>query len=315
LMLFYGLNRFSGSAGWNAMVKLVPSWFGVTRTATAVGILSVSYVAGGVAATLLAREVVSRGGGWREVMGIPSLVLLVILLLCAAFVRTGPALTESGATKPARPTRAALLVLLRRREFLVCCGLSLTVTLMRESFNIWNVDFLTSIQSGQKSVAAAALHSIGFDMAGAVAIVGMGLAYDRVARSNRRWLLVSTLGLLAVVLAILPYTKANPVAGAILVGLVGLLVYGPYSLLSGVLAIETGGTALAATAAGCIDGVGYLAAILAGAALGRLLDIGGYALGFNVLAVITAVSAVLALGLRSGADDQSHDRHTPATEA
>jgi sugar phosphate permease len=85
-------------------------------------------------------------------------------------------------------------------------------------------------------------------------------------------------------------------------------------LLSGVLAIETGGTALAATAAGCIDGVGYLAAILAGAALGRLLDIGGYALGFNVLAVITAVSAVLALGLRSGADDQSHDRHTPATE-
>jgi sugar phosphate permease len=312
-MLFYGLNRFAGSAGWNAMVKLVPTWFGVTRTATAVGILSVSYVAGGVAATLLAREVVSRGGGWREVMGVPSLVLLVILLLCAAFVRTGPALSGPGTTKPARPTRAALLQLLRRREFLVCCGLSLTVTLMRESFNIWNVDFLTSIQSGQKSVAAAALHSIGFDMAGAVAIVTMGLAYDRVARSNRRWLLVSTLGLLAVVLAILPYTK-NPVAGAILVGLVGLLVYGPFSLLSGVLAIETGGAALAATAAGCIDGVGYLAAILAGAALGRLLDIGGYALGFNVLAVITAVSAVLALGLRSGSDDQSHDRHTPATE-
>ncbi len=92
-----------------------------------------------------------------------------------------------------------------------------------------------------------------------------------------------------------------PALGAPLVGAAGLLVYGPFSLLSGVLAIETGGAGLAATAAGIIDGVGYLSAILAGAALGRLLDIGGYPLGFRVLAVITGASAVLALGLRSGA--------------
>jgi sugar phosphate permease len=302
LMLFYALNRFAGSAAWNAMVKIVPTWFGVARTATAVGVLSLSYVAGGVAATLLAREVVARGGGWRAVMGVPSVVLFALAILCMAFVRTGSVLSRSEAAAIGRPTRAALVALLRKRQFLICCGVSLTVTLMRESFNIWNVDFLTSIQSGQKSVATAALHSIGFDMAGGIAILATGFAYDRLAAASRRWLIAATLALLAVVLAVLPHTS-NPVAGAVLVGAAGLLVYGPFSLLSGVLAIESGGAALAATAAGCIDGVGYFAAMLAGSALGHLLDIGGYPLGFNVLAVITAVSALMALGLRPGEAD------------
>ena len=112
--------------------------------------------------------------------------------------------------------------------------------------------------------------------------------------------MVGTLVVLAGVLAILPgAAKANLLAATWLLGFVGLLVYGPYSLLSGVLAIESGGAALAATSANVIDGVGYLAAILAGVTFGRLLDVGGYALGFGVLAVITGAAALLALGLRS----------------
>jgi sugar phosphate permease len=82
---------------------------------------------------------------------------------------------------------------------------------------------------------------------------------------------------------------------------VGLLVYGPYSLLAGVLAVESGGAKMAATAAGIIDGVGYIAGALAGSTLGLLLDKGGYSLGFRALAGVTAVAAVIALGLRSRA--------------
>ena len=111
--------------------------------------------------------------------------------------------------------------------------------------------------------------------------------------------MATTLALLAGVIGVLPRTAGSPLAGAALIGAVGLLVYGPYSLLSGVLAVESGGARLAATAAGVIDGVGYLAAILSGAALGRVLDVGGYALGFRILSALTAVSALLALALRS----------------
>src|SRR5262249_31759703 len=48
LTLLYGVNRFAGSAGWGSMLKLIPTWFGPARTGTAVGVLSLSYVAGGI---------------------------------------------------------------------------------------------------------------------------------------------------------------------------------------------------------------------------------------------------------------------------
>ena len=298
LTLAYGLNRFAGAAGWGAAVKLVPSWFGVNRTASVIGTLSLSYVLGGIFATLLAREIVTDGGGWRAVMGFPSAALLLAIGVCAVFVRSGPRhrTREDGDEGFGR---AALLQLLRRPQFLVACGLSFAVTLMRETFNTWAVDFLTSVQPGAKSVTAAALRSTAFDLAGAGAILITGLAYDRIRPDHRRWLMAATLAVLSGVLAVLPtVAKHGPGIAALLVGLVGLLVYGPYSLLSGVLAIESGGAALAATAANVIDGVGYLAAILAGSALGQLLDIGGYQLGFGVLSAVTAGAAALALGLR-----------------
>ena len=301
LAIFYGLNRLAGAAGWGAAIKLVPTWFGVVRTATVISVLSLSYVAGGVLATLLARQIVTLGGSWRAVMGFPSAALLLALIVCAVFVRAGPYHARRQAAGDGVSLQA-LLALLRKPQFLVACALSFAVTILRESFNTWTVDFLTSVQAGPKSVATAALHSIGFDLAGAGAIVSAGLAYDRIAPARRRWLMVGTLAVLAGVLAILPgAAKANlPVATGLL-GFVGLLVYGPYSLLSGVLAIESGGADLAATAANVIDGVGYVAAILAGVTFGELLDIGGYGLGFGVLAALTGAGAVAALGLRSDA--------------
>src|SRR5580658_9955467 len=80
LTIFYGLNRLAGAAGWGAAIKLVPTWFGVVRTATIISVLSLSYVAGGVLAILLARQIVSLGGDWHAVMGIPSAGLLLALV-------------------------------------------------------------------------------------------------------------------------------------------------------------------------------------------------------------------------------------------
>ena len=310
LTLFYGLNRFAGSAAWGAMIKLVPSWFGRARTGTAVGVLSLSYVAGGALATLFARQIVASGGDWRAVMGLPSAALLLVGVLCSLVVRSGPRATASPASPtstpsttltPADPRRpfAPTLALLRRPQFVVVCALSFTITLMRESFNTWSVDFLVSIQGGAPSLASAALQSTGFDLAGVISIFGAGYAYDRIHPRRRRWWMAGCLLVLSGVLAVLPRAAAaGPLYAAILVGAVGLLVYGPYSLLAGVLAVESGGAEQAATAAGIIDGVGYLAGALAGAALGGVLDLGGYALGFSLLAGITAASALIALALR-----------------
>lgn len=303
LTLLYALNRFSGAASWGAMMKLVPSWFPAGRAASAISLLSISYVAGGALALLLARQILEAGGGWRAIMGLPSLVLALILVGCALLVRVGPLQPPDepgGPLDSGGPVRN-IAVLCQNPRFLVVLGLAFTVTLMRESFNTWSVDFLASAQRPGSSggVGAAALQSMGFDVMGGFSIVGTGIIYDRLGPVQRAYLVSGMLAALALVLLALPVAAAQgPGAAAVLVGLVGLLVYGPYSLLAGVMAVESGGARLAATAAGVIDGVGYLAGVLAGTALGWLLDTGGYARGFGALAMVTAVAAVLALRLR-----------------
>jgi OPA family glycerol-3-phosphate transporter-like MFS transporter len=294
LTVVYALNRFFGAGGWPAMMKLVPTWFEKERTAFVAAALSLSYVLGGIAATLFARQMVPYG--WRTVLAAPSLVLLVILLICALIVKAGP-LTTTRSEKQA--SRA--LELLQRPQFLLVCVLSFTLTLLRESFNVWSVDFLMSVQ-GKASIAAAALQSTTFDLAGAASILSMGVIYDRVPAGLRRWLIAGILAALTLLLLVLPgAAKASPAAGAWLIGAVGLLVYGPYSLLAGVLAVESGGPELAASASGVIDAVGYGAGVLSGEVLGRIVDAGGYRLGFQCLAALAAVSSVCAsrLGRRT----------------
>lgn len=309
LAFLYSLNRFSGAAGWNAMMKLTSTWFPPRRLGTAVAALSLSYVLGGIAATLFAKQVYQAGGGWRAVMGVPSVAVLLLLVLAAALVRNGPLRElpagEGGQPEaPAGKGRGALWSNLKRlmasRQFQTICVLSFTLTLIREAMSTWGVDFLVSVQSGPQNLGAAALQSVAFDLAGAVPIVLMGITYDRLAPVLRRWLVFGILLGLSVALALLTTVgKSNPGAGVALLALVGLLLYGPYSILGGVVSIETGGSDLAGTATGVVDGIGYLAAILAGQTLGEVLDRWGYPMAFTLLAGLTLASALCSLCLRA----------------
>jgi sugar phosphate permease len=156
--------------------------------------MSLSYVLGGVAALLFARQVLAFGGSWRAVMGVPSLVLLLLLVLCAVLVRTGPLHppSEQIAGAPRKNRWTELGELLRKPQFIIACAVSFAVTLLRDAFNHWSVDFLTDAQGKEGSVATAALHSIGFDLAGAVAILANGYLYDRIRPERRGWLVATS---------------------------------------------------------------------------------------------------------------------------
>ncbi len=292
LTLVYALNRFFGACGWMSMMKVVATWYPSDRATAPVTFLSLSYVLGGVAATLVARELVPAG--WHVVMGAPALATVVLFLVAAAFVWEGPRAVSTATGE--HGTLALAVGLLKQPRFLIVLALSFTVTLLRQAFNTWSVAFLKEVGGG--SVETAALQSIGFDLAGAVSILAMGVAYGYVPPRARGWLVSGTLALLAVVIGVLPAaTRAAPSLGPVLVAAVGLLVYGPFSLLAGVLAVEAGGARMAATAAGLTDAAGYVGGFLAGETLGRMFDSGGYSLGFGALAAVSGVGAVLALGV------------------
>jgi sugar phosphate permease len=300
----YSANRFFGSACWGAAVKLVPDWFDSRRMAFAVGILALSYVFGGVLAVSFAGIVASLSGdNWRWIMGAPSMVLAVLVLVCAwilprprsacAVDSTTPVVPKAGTAPPVK-----WLELLSERRFHIICVLSFALTFLREAFNFWTVDFLQTEGGDRLSGSAAAFLSIPFDLLGGLGILVLGWLYGRISPVARGHLLCGLLLLLAALLWVLPDLARGGVTPIIIaLGAIGFLVYGPYSLLSGILAVEVCGKECAATVAGVVDGVGYLAGVLSGTFFGWLLTLGGYRLGFQCLAGVTAVAGGLCLFL------------------
>ncbi len=303
LTLAYSLNRLAGAGGWGAMVKLVPDWFAERSRAFAFAVLSLSFVFGGVIATLLAGWIAGASqGNWRWVMGGPAIVLFGILLLCWVILPRTPETPGANGSAISQSKGQFRWIqvqeLFSTRQFWVVCALSFTLTLLRETFNTWTVDFFKTEGGPEVSHRIAAFLSTPFDACGAVGILLLGWVFGRVTPRQRKILLFVILAALGGVLFLLPSLARQGLwVATAAVGLVGFLTYGPYSLLAGVLSLEIRGREYVATVAGLVDATGYLAAVLAGAQFGRLLDVGGYALAFPCLAFLALISAVLCLFL------------------
>jgi MFS transporter, OPA family, glycerol-3-phosphate transporter len=301
LALCYSANRFCGSAGWGAIVKQTPRWFPERHWALAMAFLSLSFVFGGVVALVLAGKIAAwSGDNWRMVMGLPSLVLLALLVIMWRILPSDRPAAQTNSGKNGFDL-SYLVRLIKLPQLWVICSMAFALYIMRETFNDWTVDFFKTEGGASMSNQVAALLSTPFDAAGAVGIVLLGWMFDRLTGRRRTVILFGTLALLAILIYGLPsFYRLGlwPVETAI--GLIGFLSYGPYSLLAGVLAVEIGGRNGIGTVAGLVDFSGYVATIFAGHCFGRLLDYGGYRLGFHVLAFVTLTAAFLCLGLKSG---------------
>ena len=243
------------------------------------------------------------------VMGGPALVLLVIIA-AAWFVLPASVFRRPSATESAKNSFrfSQIHELLRVRQFWIVCALSFTLTLMRETFNTWTVDFFKTEGGAEISTRIAAFLSTPFDAFGAVGIIFLGWLFGRISRDARKRLLFVMLTALSLLIWCLPlFFHLNLFLVTASVGLIGFLAYGPYSLLAGILSVEIRGKEYVATVAGVVDGVGYIAGIFAGQYFGKIVDQGGYKLGFHCLGVVTFVAAVLCLFLYSRSESQLSD--------
>jgi sugar phosphate permease len=249
---------------------------------------------------LLAGEIAAwSSDNWRVVMGAPSAVLLgIIVVNWLILPKKSPADPSCPEGKRGGFVRDQIMVLLKIRQFWIVCALSFALTLMRETFNTWTVDFFRSQVGPEMPNRMAAFMATPFDALGAVGIVTLGWVFGRIGQIFRNRLLFGILLVLTLLLYFLPsFFKQGLWLPTVAVALIGFLGYGPYSLLAGVLSVEIRGKEHVATVAGIVDGVGYVASILAGQPFGHIVDMGGYQLGFKCLAVLTLVSAVLCLFL------------------
>jgi sugar phosphate permease len=318
LTILYSVSRLFGSASWGAMLKLLPEWFAPARLPFTCGVLSLSFVFGGAFG-------VSFGGlvgrlthdSWQAILLVPALVLVC---LAVAVLLVLPRSSSTTATKDSTRTSgfnySQIWPLFRERQFAVVVALSFTLTLLRETFNFWTVDFIRTEAGANLSNSVAAFLSTPFDLCGGAGIVLMGWAFGKLDHAGRRRLVVGVLLGLAVLLAGLPVLfHAGIWLLAAGLGLIGFLVYGPYSLLGGVLSVEVRGKEYAATVSGVVDGTGYIAGFLSGMFFGRLLMAGGYRLGFEVMAGLTLLAACVSCRLYVQPKPKAHTLSETAPSA
>jgi OPA family glycerol-3-phosphate transporter-like MFS transporter len=306
-LLAWSANRFVQSFGWGGMVKITSRWFAGDANGRAMAFISLSYLFGDFAARKLLSSWFEAGAGWSQVYTFSAVGLALILVPTLVLLRDAPG--QVGLPEP--PARlettfsaeaprtdlswhARLLPLLKSPTFLTVCILSFGFTFMRETFNEWTPTYLNEIGGLSKSAAGDA--SSYFPLFGGLSVIAVGFLSDRF----RRWgnVLIIGLGLFlsAVSLTWLSQLPAGNALHAPVIAAIAFTLIGPYSLLAGAISLDFGGKDASGTAAGWIDGVGYIGGILAGKWVADLATSRGWSVAFSALSGIAILCSVITLG-------------------
>jgi sugar phosphate permease len=265
------------------------------------GILSTSYEIGNVVA-LNVSGLVARWG-WRALFLVNPLLFAVIGGSAVVALGAG----EGAATTPGAPTaaapvvdrRAAMRAIFSQGAFWVTVALSALLTFMRVAFLTWTPTYLYEVSraSGHTELTGSIVKSSLFPAAGAIAAVTVGALSDRLGPGRRAPLMAGSMMVVVVLVLVLGHGGITSATGAaVLIGGVGLFLLGPYSLLAGAVALDVSAAGGTATAAGFIDGAGYLGGTAAGYVLGRLADTAGWSAVFDLVTGTALTAATLCAG-------------------
>ena len=139
--------------------------------------------------------------------------------------------------------------------------------------------------------------SSAFDIAGPVSVLLGGLVSDWLFRSKRVPVIVLSLLSLSVLLFFMDYLPPSKYWLATCFFCIGLLLYAPDAMISATAAVDFGTRNGASTAAGLINCLGSIGAVLGGRAPGLLREKLGFDWGgvFNVLALSVLIAGLLML--------------------
>jgi sugar phosphate permease len=319
-------NRFFQSGGWPGLVHTVAQRFEPARHGLVMGVLSTSYEFGNVCALLLCGLVAHWG--WRALFVVNPLIFALLGGAAVLSLPRAPPHPVSGSPSalPApsptswqpharrHPRESLALVLphlLRSSAFWTAVALSALLTFIRIGFLTWTPTFLSEISLAKHGagIPGAIVKSALFPAAGVIAAPCFGLLSDRLGPGRRAPLMAASLAVVvALALWLAHGSVREPLDAAMLIGVIGLFLLGPYSLPAGAIALDVAASGGPATAAGIIDGAGYLGATASGSFLGYVADRAGWSAVFDVVAgaalAATLVSGKWALERRAALTDR-----------
>lgn len=289
------LNGLAQSTGWPGTTRVVAEWTPAATRGAVMGVWSTCYQVGGFAATWLAGFLAMRYG-WRSALFVPAALLCLVGGLVLAALPAAPA----PAPLAGAPHAAALPAVVRDAQRRVLASRTLWlfgasyffIKLIRYALLFWLPYYLATAQG--YSTEKAANVSLAFDAGGLVGVVAIGRLADGVRR-GKAWLSALSIALLVPALgAYTLFDRQGTLGNVLALAVLGALLFGPDSLLSGAAAQDAGGAEAAATATGFVNGIGSFGAVLQGLIVPPIAAHFGWTALFPALAAFGAC-AVLAL--------------------
>ncbi len=303
----FALNGLAQSTGWPGNTRAMAEWTTPATRGTVMSLWATCYQVGGIVATVLAGWLLVRSG-WRSTFFGPAALMALVGVLVLLWLRPGP-----GAEPPAetdtvvdlqrgavhRELRRESTAVLRRRAqarllrspTLWFYGASyFFIKFIRYALLFWLPYFLAQRLDYDADVAAYV--SSAFEVGGIAGVIVIGIASDRLRRFSRSamaavWLVGLSASLLVYALAGFEGIWGN----AVVLAMIGAMLFGPDSLLSGAAAQDAGGPHAAATATGFVNGLGSLGAILEGLTVPLISARYGWQAVFPVFVVLALLAA------------------------
>lgn len=298
------------ATGWPTCVKLLSEWLPTENRGTIMGFWTTCQSVGGIAGACMATYL-AAASGWRAAFAFEVPLLSAVALALLLFVRERPAAAGNAvqtiqqhgsrcviidSTKEKltrRPPSFAEILAIPKVKGVACAYFFLKF--LRYALLMWLPYYYQDAL--RYSPGLAGYMSVSFEIGGVIGTPFIGFVSDRLLGGRRDVTATLFMMAAAVVMACCcVFAEAGTVFNFSCMTLVGVLVIGPDSVLSGTIAQDIAaasghGSDVVATLAGFFNGVGSAGAILQGVATAYVTKTYGWRALFALLVACCAISA------------------------
>jgi OPA family sugar phosphate sensor protein UhpC-like MFS transporter len=277
------INGLAQASGWPGVVGAVSLWLRPRERGTYMGVWTTSYAMGNILVKNLAPLLLAYFG-WRWAFWGCSMATTLIWGLLLIWQRDKPEdiglepiVKKDGDERLGRAVDASQADRVSAGEYIrlalnpviLAMGTSyFCIKFLRYALDSWLPAFL-DIQG--LNAAEAGWYSQIFDLAGLAGAVVAGYLLDKLFRGN--WAILCfllSLGMVAGYMAVV-FFGSNPIAVALCFGLVGFMLYGPDTLMSGAACVEVAGEKNGVALAGLVNGIGSVGPVIQEPVIGWLM--------------------------------------------
>ena len=317
MLIIWGLNGYFQSMGWSPQVKTMANWFTVSQRGKWMGLMGSCYQIGNAMSWLLA-SFLAANFGWRVVFWVPAIIFLISSIHFVTRLRNAPEEVGLPPIEQLRKIAAGEEVTITdakaggahthlgfKKTIAICVSnpriwavsaAFMCLDIIRYGFFYWAPVYLIEAQGA--SITSAGLKVAVLPLAGSAGAIITGWATGRFFQNRRAPVIAICLFTLAI-FSWLFYT-APPGAwvwSLVCLAVIGFCTYGPHVLMVGHAAQDFAGRKAAASAAGFIDGWGYIGAAMTGVFTGWLVENYGWGAGFYYWIIAAVVAGLIMVTL------------------